>query len=122
MDDLVDALLEGQSIPGGLLRRVVETSGGNPFFLSELIRSLVASGALASDAGSREATVELPNTIEKVILARLDLQEPSARDLITAASVLGRAVELPLLERLVGSDPRAEADGLVSAGLFERDG
>ena len=122
VDDLVDALLEGQSIPGGLLRRVVETSGGNPFFLSELIRSLVASGALASDAGSREATVELPNTIEKVILARLDLQEPSARDVITAASVLGRAVELPLLERLVGSDPRAEADGLVSAGLFERDG
>ena len=122
VDDLVDALLEGESIPGGLLRRVVETSGGNPFFLSELIRSLVASGALASDAGSREATVELPNTIEKVILARLDLQEPSARDLITAASVLGRAVELPLLERLVGSDPRAEADGLVSAGLFERDG
>ncbi len=68
------------------------------------------------------ASVELPTTIEKVILARLDALEPRPRDVLTAASVLGRAVDLPLLERLVGSDPRAEADELVRAGLFERDG
>ena len=127
VDELVDTLLEGESIPADLLGRVVETAGGNPFFLSELIRSLVGSGALiregttwvVTDAG---ASVELPTTIEKVILARLDTLEPRPRDVLTAASVLGRAVDLPLLERLVGSDPRAEADELVRAGLFERDG
>ena len=63
-----------------------------------------------------------PTTIEKVILARLDALPTRPRDVITAASVLGREVDLPLLQRLVGSDPRAEADELMRAGLFERDG
>src|SRR5262249_23923687 len=120
VDELVGALLEGGSLPSDLLGRVVETSSGNPLFLSELVRSLVASGP--PDAGSGTATPELPNTIEKVILARLDLLEPSAHDLITAASVLGRMVALPVLERLVGSDPRGDVDTLVRARLFDREG
>lgn len=120
VDELVELLLEGGSLPVDLVGRVVETSGGNPLFLTELVRSLTASGSL--DAGAGGATPELPNTIEKVILARLDLLEPSAHDVITAASVLGRVVALPVLERLIGSDPQVEVDELVRARLFDRDG
>jgi len=127
VDELVDVLLEGGAIPSDLLGRVVETGGGNPFFLAELIRSLVGSGVLAQLRGTwvvtdGGASIELPTTIEKVILARLDVLEARPRDVLTAASVLGRAVALPLLERLVGSNPRAETDELVRMGLFERDG
>ena len=127
VDELVPSLLEGGAIPGELLERVVETAGGNPFFLLELVRSLVGSGALVRDgttwvATHDSASVELPTTIEKVILARLDALPTRPRDVITAASVLGRGVDLPLLQRLIGSDPRSEADELVRAGLFERDG
>ena len=126
VDELVVSLLEGGEIPEELLGRVVETAGGNPFYLSELIRSLIGSGALVREGTTWVATdgasVELPTTIEKVILARLDALPTRPRDVLTAASVLGRAVDLPLLQRLVGSDPRAEADELVRAGLFERDG
>jgi class 3 adenylate cyclase/tetratricopeptide (TPR) repeat protein len=122
VDELAASLLEGEAIPGELLERVVETSGGNPFFLGELIRSLVDSGILATNATDVGATIELPTTIEKVILARLDALPKRPRDVITAASVLGRAVDLPLLQRLVGSDARSEADELVGAGLLERDG
>jgi class 3 adenylate cyclase/tetratricopeptide (TPR) repeat protein len=127
LGELVDVLLEGEEIPRDLLRRVVETAGGNPFFLSELVRSLVASGVLAREGATwvvadRGASVELPTTIEKVILARLDALEASSRDVLTAASILGRTVSLPVLERLVGSDPRPQADELVRSRLFERDG
>jgi class 3 adenylate cyclase/tetratricopeptide (TPR) repeat protein len=127
LDELVDALLEGEEIPADLLRRLVETAGGNPFFLAELVRSLIGSGVLARESGTwvvaeRGENLELPTTIEKVILARLDTLEASARDALTAASVLGRTVALPVLERLIGSDPRPEADELVRARLFERDG
>ena len=122
VDELAASLLEGDAIPEELLDRVVETSGGNPFFLAELIRSLVGSGILAPSATDEGASIELPTTIEKVILARLDALGTRARDVLTAASVLGREVALPLLEQLVGSDPRREADELVRSGLFERDG
>jgi class 3 adenylate cyclase/tetratricopeptide (TPR) repeat protein len=125
VDELAVSLLEGGEIPGELLGRVVETAGGNPFYLSELIRSLVGSGALVREGTTWVATdgasMELPTTIEKVILARLDALPARPRDVLTAASVLGRSVDLPLLQRLVGSDPRAETDELVHAGLFERD-
>ena len=127
VDELVDALLEGEAIPADLLGRVVETAGGNPFFLAELIRSLVGSGVIARTGGTwvvidPSASIELPTTIEKVILARLDVLGSRPRDVLTSASVLGRAVAMPLLERLVGSDPRADVDELVRTGLFERDG
>ena len=122
VDELADSLLEGETVPDELQGRIVETAGGNPFFLGELIRSLRGSGALArEDAINRGTGVELPPTIEKVILARLDVLEPRSRDTLTAASVLGREVDLALLERLIGSDPAAETDDLVRTGLFERD-
>jgi class 3 adenylate cyclase/tetratricopeptide (TPR) repeat protein len=122
IDDLATALLGDEDIPADLLARVVETSGGNPFFLSELLRSLAASGAIGAGAGDADPVVELPNTIEKVILARLDQLDPSTRDVLTAASVLGRSMALPLLERLAESDPRPAVDELVRVGLFERNG
>jgi class 3 adenylate cyclase/tetratricopeptide (TPR) repeat protein len=126
VDELVVSLLEGGAIPEELLARVVESAGGNPFYLSELIRALVGSGALVREGttwvANDDARLELPTTIEKVILARLDALPARPRDVLTAASVLGRAVDLPLLQRLFGSDPRPETDELVRAGLFERDG
>jgi class 3 adenylate cyclase/tetratricopeptide (TPR) repeat protein len=120
--ELAASLLEDDEIPRELLERVVETSGGNPFFLAELIRSLVGSGVLATSATGVGASIELPTTIEKVILARLDALGTGARDVLTAASVLGRAVSMPLLEQLIGTEPHAEVDELVRVGLFERDG
>jgi class 3 adenylate cyclase/tetratricopeptide (TPR) repeat protein len=119
-DELVDSLAGSGTISRGLLERVTETAGGNPFFLSELIRSLLASGEL--EPGAEPRTIELPATIELVILARLDQLDVPHRDVVTSASVLGRTVALPLLERLIGSDPRSEADDLVRLRLFERDG
>jgi class 3 adenylate cyclase/tetratricopeptide (TPR) repeat protein len=123
VDELADSLLEGETVPDELQGRIVETAGGNPFFLGELIRSLLGSGVLGreEEASGRDGAVELPPTIEKVILARLDVLEPRSRDALTAASVLGREVELALLERLIGSDPATETDDLVRTGLFERD-
>jgi tetratricopeptide (TPR) repeat protein len=120
VDQLIGSLVGGGSIPDRVLERVVETAGGNPFFLSELIRSLLASGEL--DPAGENRTIELPTTIEKVILARLDQLEPTHRDVVTSASVLGRTVALPLLERLTGADPRSDTDELVRLRLLERDG
>ncbi len=56
---------------------------GNPFFLEELVRSLADVGALArTDDGWRfdhDVAIEVPPTVEKVILARVDrLDRPSA--------------------------------------------
>ena len=57
--------------------RIVERSGGNPFFAEELIRSLVDAGELDGRPGLYEAMGEplaetLPATVQTVIAARID--------------------------------------------------
>jgi oligopeptide transport system substrate-binding protein len=46
----------------------------------------------------------VPPTVEKVILARIDRLDPTPRDVLVAASVLGRQFGLPLLEAVAGAD------------------
>ena len=46
-----------------------------------------------------DVPLEVPPTVEKVILARIDRLDAGARDALVAASVLGRQFGLPLLER-----------------------
>jgi tetratricopeptide (TPR) repeat protein len=108
--ELLDGLLRDRALPPDVRRRLVETAGGNPFFLGELARSLV-DGSARGD--------ELPTTVEKVILARLDVLEPAPREVLTAASVLGRGAPTPLLERLVVGDPRPAIEVLRRHDLVE---
>ena len=51
-----------------------------------------------------EAEIVIPPTVEKVILARIDRLSARDRDVLTAASVLGRRFGLPLLEGVTGAD------------------
>ena len=64
-------------------RRILGPAEGNPFFLEELVRSLADAGrapcATARDgASTTTAEVEIPPTVEKVILARIDRLGPDA--------------------------------------------
>jgi class 3 adenylate cyclase len=108
--EFLDGLLRDETLPPDVQQRLVETAGGNPFFLGELARSLIDGGGLAD---------ELPTTVEKVILARLDVLEPAPREVLTAASVLGRGAPTPLLERLIQTDPRPAIDVLRRHDLVE---
>ena len=69
------------TLPEAVERRLLTHAEGNPFYLEELVRSLVETGALVRDGDGwrfdHEVEVEVPDTIEKVILARLDRLEPA---------------------------------------------
>ena len=113
---LLEALVGGDALPRELERRVLARAEGNPFYLEETVRSLVESGALVRD-GERwrldgDARIDVPDTVEKLVLSRIDRLEGEAHDVLSAAAVLGRQFELPVLERVTG-------DGDVKAALRE---
>jgi ABC-type oligopeptide transport system substrate-binding subunit/class 3 adenylate cyclase len=112
---LLAALVGAGVVPAKVERRLLASAEGNPFYLEELVRTLADAGALVRhDDGWRfvgAATIEIPTTVQSVIMARIDRLEPGSRAVLTAASVLGRQFSLPLLASVVGGD------GTVRDGL-----
>ena len=109
--ELLHALVGADALPADLERRLLDQAEGNPFFLEELVRGLADSGALVESSGGyrfdHETAVEIPATVEQVILARVDRLPGPFRSTLTAASVLGRQFGLALLEGVApGEDLR----------------
>ncbi|MGZ8579199.1 MAG: AAA family ATPase, partial [Actinomycetota bacterium] len=106
--ELLHALVGEGTVPRSMEERILEPAEGNPFFLEELVRSLVDAGALRREGDGwrfdHAIEVEIPPTVEKVILARIDRLDREAHGAMMAASVLGRQFGLQLLEAVAGID------------------
>jgi ABC-type transport system substrate-binding protein/class 3 adenylate cyclase len=104
---LLDTLVGPGILPEDLAGQILAHADGNPFYLEELVASLVAEGALVQEGQGwrfdHEVPVEIPPTVEKVILARIDRLPAADHDVLTAAAVLGRKFGLPLLEGVTGN-------------------
>ena len=90
---MVDRLL-GRAWPPALERIVVERAEGNPFFVEELLSSLMDRAVLVGSHGAwrldEEAAAAMPDSVRGVIAARLDLLGPTEKAALQAASVAGR--------------------------------
>src|SRR5918995_1167229 len=79
-------------------------TGGNPFFLEELVSTSVS--APVHDLGS----MPLPWTVAELVSSQVDALDPAVTDMLTSASVLGRRVSFDLLAAVTG----ASEDELIS--------
>jgi hypothetical protein len=108
--ELVDALLAGKA-PSEMRSLVVERSEGNPFFLEEVLGSLIDNELLSrSTAGWQTAEVTelaaVPDSVQAVVAARIDLLAGAEKAALQAASVIGRVFWTgPVYELVAGSDP-----------------
>jgi class 3 adenylate cyclase/tetratricopeptide (TPR) repeat protein len=111
-DRLIDNLLGTSTLPHETRRHIKEKTDGNPFYVEEVLRSLVERGGLVLDRGKLTVTdllpeLEIPGTIEEVITSRVDRLDESCRHVLQMASVVGRRFFLAILEQLV-EDVRIE--------------
>ena len=100
---LVSALLDIENLPESVRESILTKAEGNPFFVEEVIRSLIESGFVYQDGdrwmaktGIEEITV--PDTIQNVIMSRIDRLEDEARYMLQSASVIGRLFRHKLLQ------------------------
>ena len=117
--ELLHSLVGAATLPHELEQRVLNDAEGNPFYLEELVGSLVDAGALVADVDGgwrfdHAVPVQVPETVEKVILARIDRLTPECHDVLTAAAVIGRRFGLPLLQGVSG-----EEGGALQGSLAE---
>jgi class 3 adenylate cyclase/tetratricopeptide (TPR) repeat protein len=101
-NQLIDELLDGETLPAEMRRGILRRAEGNPFFIEEIVRMLIDRGVLTREddhwqvspqwADSPEATdPAIPDTVQGVLAARIDLLTPTERDILRHASVIGRA-------------------------------
>jgi len=99
------------SAPGldAVKQHIAERAGGTPLFAEELINHLVEMGALSGKRGAYRATgsvdtIDIPQTVQTVIAARIDRLPPEAKDALQAAAIVGSQVPAPLLANATGVD------------------
>jgi ABC-type oligopeptide transport system substrate-binding subunit/class 3 adenylate cyclase len=111
--ELLREIIGDATLPEHLENRLLETAEGNPFFLEEQVRSLIDHGALvAAEKGyhfDHEVEIEIPPTVERVVLARIDRLPPASRDVLTSASALGRTLGRPLLDAVMADSAGVDA-------------
>jgi adenylate cyclase len=96
---LIDNLI-GQEIPEQLKTYVIAKSGGNPFFIEEIVRRILESGAMKQKDITDE-TIQIPGSIDAAVTSRIDSLGKEPKYLLRISSIIGRSFPQELLEHVV---------------------
>jgi class 3 adenylate cyclase/tetratricopeptide (TPR) repeat protein len=110
-NELLNRLLGNPTLPGALRQGILDKSGGNPFYIEEVVRALIDEGALVSQevpadgktirrwsATTEAADFAIPDNLQALLAARLDRLEEATRATLQLASVIGRSFYHRVLE------------------------
>jgi tetratricopeptide (TPR) repeat protein len=113
--ELLSDLLGRHPSLDGVAELVGQRTGGNPFFIQEVVHGLVEEGSLVGRRGAYElartiSEVKVPPTVQAVLAARIDRLSGSDKALLQTAAVIGRRFSAPLVGRVSGlADEELEA-------------
>jgi serine/threonine protein kinase/tetratricopeptide (TPR) repeat protein len=116
---LVREMVRGRSLASQVVRQLVKRTEGVPLFAEELTRMLLERQA----AG--DVSTSIPMSLHELLLARLDALPPRQKMLAQLCSVMGRSFSSALVAALTRQSEAARSrdlEGLVSAGILEREG
>ncbi len=104
---LVSNLLEIESLPDTVRSLIMARAEGNPFFVEEVVRMLIDRGVIERHgnrwvATAEVATVEIPENLHGLLLARIDQLPDGAKRSLRIAAVIGRQFPARVLERVSG--------------------
>jgi class 3 adenylate cyclase/tetratricopeptide (TPR) repeat protein len=103
---LVENLLKIEDLPPATRELITRKAEGNPFYIEEVVRSLIDQGAVELADGRFRVTakieaVVIPGTIQEVIMARVDRLDEPTRHLLQVASVIGRNFYYRIIAEIV---------------------
>jgi hypothetical protein len=120
-NDLVSALLNIADLPRDLRRLIIHKTEGNPYFIEEVVRSLIEQGIVhQTDDGlrwkseTRMEDVAIPDTLQALLVARIDRLDAETRATLQLASVIGRTFDVRILKAV---SPSAASLDLQLAAL-----
>jgi len=114
---LIGFLLKVEELPEAVRARILERAEGNPFFLEEIVRQLIDGGMIVHErnrwrAAGNIGNVEIPDTVQGVLAARIDLLETTEKRALQRAAVVGRVFWPEPVGRLLNGDRERLRDTL----------
>ncbi len=120
-NELVNRLLAVAEIPDTLRHSILEKSDGNPFFIEEVVRTLIENGVVVPEdrlldgktvrhwvATSDGSDFSIPDNLQSLLAARMDRLEEATRATLQLASVIGRNFHLRVLQAVDEATPELD--------------
>ena len=112
-----------------IARTVHQETGGNPFFVGEVLRDMLESRMVVVDAAGRWATdgagnFHVPDSVREVVTMRIRRLRAEALGALGTAAVIGQAFDVDLLEGVCEFEESVLLDVLdeaATAALVEED-
>ena len=106
---LVGELLAAEA-PPRLNELVLDRSEGNPFVVEELVGMLIDRGQLTRESGrwvvsESAAEIDVPDSVQALLAARIDLLAPADKEALQTAAVIGRVFWTGPVYELVTGEP-----------------
>lgn len=117
---LIEHMVGVDVLPPSLMELIIEKSEGNPYYVQELLRALIAQGVLVQEAVTGEhgevlslrwrvtrtvTSLDLPDTLQSLLRARMDQLAPAEKVCLQMAAVIGHVFWLKPLQALAGDTP-----------------
>jgi class 3 adenylate cyclase/tetratricopeptide (TPR) repeat protein len=112
---LVAAVLGNDRTYASIGDELAVRSGGNPFFLEEVVRSLVETNVLVGAIGAYVLDrpidfLRIPSSVQTALSVRIDRLTLADKQLLQVAAVIGDRFTVPLLQALLRSVPQEHLD------------
>ena len=130
LSELLGGLLGMDFSLAPLLGFVQERTGGNPFFVEEVVRALIEDGTLAGEPARYHLArplqeVKVPPSVQAVLAARIDRLPAQYKAVLETASAIGRTFGTAVLAQVakVSSDALEDSlSALCAAELLQETG
>ena len=111
--ELARSAIDVETLPEELADLVVAKSRGNPFYIEQMMRSLADTGRVQRDDRTGQAvvgdvlTIEVPDSVEGMLMSRLDSLDETSRTVLQVASVVGPWFQPVIVEYVIGEPAAA---------------
>ena len=128
---LINHLVGSDALPDETSNLIIRNAGGNPYYILELIRALMARGILVRENDNSPwsltravTTLDLPNSLQRLLLAGIDRLSTQQRLILQTAAVIGPVFWLNMINRLLDEPPTLKTDlaALQRAQLIQESG
>ena len=115
---LIQELLQIENLPARTRDVILGRAEGNPFFLEELLRALIDVGVVVMEGGRGIATneiesIDIPETVQGVLAARIDRLSSATKRALQLASVIGRVFPRRVLAHLYEEGTKEQLDRVL---------